>query len=110
MGADQRSSPITGFGPFYRTGSAQSDETTSQQVATGQIGGGIDRGSFFPSVDAWIGELPPTKPGVEFYTHVVPDRGSPPGKARWSGQRAGVMVVGDTAMIEATITRHRFRS
>ncbi|SRR5579884_4339987 len=98
------------YGPFYKTGSAQSDETTRKQLASGEIHGHPDRGSFTPSVDAWVGALPEGRPGVEFYTDAVPDRGSPPSKARWSGNRPGVTTVEETAIIRATITSHRFRA
>ena len=47
---------------------------------------------------------------IEFYTDVAPDAGLPPIRARWSQPRDGVVIVGDTAIIRATITRHRFRS
>lgn len=98
------------YGPFYRTGSAQSDEATRQQLASGEIWGHPDRGSFTPSVDAWVGQLPEDKPGVEFYTDVAPDPGLPPSRGRWSGTRRGVTTTEDTAIITVTITRFRYRS
>jgi hypothetical protein len=104
--------PVEGsgiYGPFYRTGSTQDDETTRKQVASEEIHGHPDRGSFTPSVDAWVGELPQNAPGVEFYTDAVPDRGSPPSKSRWSGNRLGVTTIEDTAIIKARITRYRYR-
>lgn len=55
------------YGPFYRTGSTQDDATTRVQQASGEIWGKADRGSSFPSVDAWVGPLPKGKPGIEFY-------------------------------------------
>ena len=98
------------YGPFYRIGSAQDDETTLRQLASGEIHGHADRGSFTPSIDAWVGELPPESPGIEFYTNAAPDPGTPPIRSRWSGNRPGVTTVSDTAIIEATITRYRLRS
>ena len=99
----------SGYGPFYRTGSKQDDATTLRQVDSSEIHGEADRGSFFPSIDAWRGELPGDKPGVEFYTDVPPDRGTPPGTARWSGDRQGLSRRGDKLVLVATITRSRLR-
>jgi hypothetical protein len=62
------------FGPFYRTGSTQDDNTTRQQQGSGEIWRKPDRGSNFPSVDAWFGPLPDDKPGIEFYTDVQPSQ------------------------------------
>lgn len=98
------------YGPFYRTGSAQSDDTTRKQLESGEIHGHADRGSFTPSVDAWVGLLPSDKPGVEFYTDAAPDAGSPPAHARWSGNRPGVRTERETAIIRATISDYRFRT
>jgi hypothetical protein len=60
------------YGPFYRTGSTQDNATIEKQLNSGEIWGKADRGSFEPSVDAYVGHLPPTKHGVEFYTDVEP--------------------------------------
>lgn len=97
-------------GPFYRTGSAQTDATTLQQLASGEVHGHPDRGSDTPSVDAWVGELPEGRAGIEFYTDAAPDAGLPPIRSRWSGNRPGVRTAGNTAIIKATITRYRLRS
>jgi hypothetical protein len=69
------------FGQFYRTGSTHDDNTTRLQQVSGEIWGKPDRGSNFPSVDAWVGPLPDDKPGIEFYTDVQPSPGSPPHSA-----------------------------
>ena len=97
------------YGPYFRTGSTQADETTRKQVASGEIWGKADRGSNFPSVDAFIGLLPDDKPGVEFYTDATPTPGQPPGYARWLGG-PGVTIEGEWAKIKANITNTRFRS
>jgi hypothetical protein len=97
------------YGPFYRTGSTQDDGTTRLQQASGEIWGKPDRGSDFPSVDAWVGPLPDDKPGIEFYTDVQPSPGSPPHWARWRGLRPGVRIEGDWAKIRVNITNVRFR-
>jgi hypothetical protein len=97
------------YGPFYRTGSTQDDGTTRLQQTSGEIWGKPDRGSNFPSVDAWAGALPGSKPGIEFYTDVEPSPGTPPHWARWRGPRAGVRIEGDWAKIRVNITKVRFR-
>lgn len=104
-----RPSPLPPYGPYHRTGSAQSDETTRRQLASGEIWGKTDRFSFFPSVDAWRGSLPLDKPGVESYTDVAPEPGGPPHHLRWFRVRPGVRVEGDYAKIRATITVPRYR-
>jgi len=98
------------YGPFYRTGTAQSDEVTRRQLESGELWGRHDRGSDRLSVDAWVGALPPGRAGVEFFTDVEPSPGSPPGKARWLGPRDGVEVDGEWAKISGTISGTRFRS
>lgn len=45
-----------------------------------------------PSVDAYLGPLPPGARGIEFTTDVPPDAGAQPGYARWTGPRSGVIV------------------
>jgi hypothetical protein len=97
------------YGPFYRTGSAQDDDTTRRQQESGELWGKPDRGSDFPSVDAWTGPLPDGEPGVEFWTDVKPDDGQPPGRAKWRGPRLGVRIDGEWAKIRGTITKTRFR-
>jgi len=66
------------YGPFYRTGTAQSDEVTRQQIETEELWGRPDRGSDRPSVDAWVGALPPGRPGDRGVLHRRgPERGQP---------------------------------
>lgn len=77
--------PGRSYGPFYRSGSTQDDDTIRKQQALREIWGRANRGSFRPSVDAYVGPLPDHKYGVEFYTDVQPTPGSPPGTARWLG-------------------------
>jgi hypothetical protein len=96
------------YGPFFRTGSTQDDATTRAQCTSGEIWGRANRGANDPSVDAWRGQLPAGRHGVEFYTDVVPSPGSPPDRARWRGPRPGVRIEGQWAKITATITDARF--
>lgn len=98
------------YGPYYRTGSSQDDDTTRKQQASGELWGKPDRGSSIPSADAWVGLLPDDKPGIEFYTDVAPSPGTPPHWARWRGPRRGVRIDGDWAKISINITKARFRS
>jgi hypothetical protein len=39
--------------------------------------------SVYPTVQAYEGHLPEDSQGFEFTTNVLPDSGSPPGKANW---------------------------
>jgi hypothetical protein len=96
------------YGPFYRTGSTQDDDTIRKQKASQEVWGKANRGSFHPSVDAYRGNLPANRHGIEFYTDVEPTPGSPPGKARWLGPRRGVRIEGDWAKIAVNITVWRF--
>lgn len=96
------------WGPYYRTGSTQSDATTRKQLASGEVWGRANRGSDTPSVDAWDGPLPADRHGIEFYTDVPPSRASPPHRARWLGPRQGVSISGGCAKIRVTITKTRF--
>lgn len=71
---------------------AQADAVTAAQERTGEVWGKADRGSDFPTVDAWVGHLPAGRTGVEFKTDAPPVDGSPPEKAKWRGGHAGVRV------------------
>lgn len=98
------------FGPFHRTGTTQDDATTIAQRNIGELWGQANRWADEPSVDAYEGHLPEGKHGVEFWTDVEPDPGSPPGKARWLGPRPGVKVEDGWAKIRGTITKTRLLS
>ena len=91
----QQQQPAT-YGPFHRLRSpTQSDETAQRQVKSQEVWGRPRRGSDIPQVQAYVGPLPTTtteKKGIEFYTNVPPDPHQPPGQARWTGPRPGVIV------------------
>lgn len=105
-----RRAPAGRFGPFYRTGSTQNDAVSRAQLESGELWGRPNRGSDFPSVDAWVGELPAGRHGIEFWTDVPPSPGSPPDRVRWRGPRAGVSIEGGWAKIRATITKVRWQT
>ena len=79
-----------------------------KQKASKEVWGRANRGSFHPSVDAYRGNLPVNRIGIEFYTDVEPSPGSPPGKARWLGPRPGVRIEGEWAKIAVNITDARY--
>jgi|tagenome__1003787_1003787.scaffolds.fasta_scaffold20793149_1 hypothetical protein len=97
------------YGPYHRTGTTQDNETIRKQAQTDEIWGKPNRGSDFPSVDAWIGELDPDDYGIEFWTDVEPDRGQPPYRARWRGPREGVRVEDGWAKMRVRITKARYQ-
>lgn len=94
-----------------RQSPSQSPAMAAKQQETGEIWGSYNRDlaggrSPFPSVDAYVGPLPRGVMGIEFTTAVPPDKNTPPRRARWTGPRDGVMVEGDYAKIEVTVTRN----
>ena len=115
-----QSTTSTYYGPFHRVKSpTQSDNVAylQQQSSPQEIWGKARRGSDIPQVQAYTGPLPTNENGIEFITNVKPDDGSPPGQARWTGPRNGVVVavdnnssssgVGDDfAKIQVTITKN----
>lgn len=94
---------------FFRLASpTQTPEVAALQVESGEIWGQRNAHTFQairPSVDAYVGSLPVGADGIEFETEVEPDPGQPPGRARWTGPRDGVVVEGEWAKIQATIVR-----
>jgi hypothetical protein len=84
------------------------------QEESGEVWGTYDRDMMggttpFPSVDAYVGPLPPGERGIEFATDVPPDRETPPYLARWTGPRSGVRIEGEYARIEVLVTRNTQR-
>jgi hypothetical protein len=83
------------YGPFHRR-SHHNPSENSLIASSGRIWG-ARRGNFFagviPCVKAWDGSLPEGIVGIEFYTDVEPDPGSPPGWPEWSEGRPGVIVL-----------------
>ena len=84
----------------------QTPETARAQQESGQLWGYPRRGSDIPSVKAYTGALPSGARGVQFMTDVLPDRGTPPGAARWTGPRPGVTVEQGRAIICAVVNKN----
>jgi hypothetical protein len=74
-------------GPFHRLQYAHVNE---KMCASGIIGGDRSYGVGFRRVHAYVGPLPEDEEGIEFWTRVPPDRGTPPHLAYWSEGSAGV--------------------
>jgi hypothetical protein len=92
---------------FHRLESpTQTSVTASKQERSGEIWGRPNRGSAVPSVDAYQGPLSPGARGVEFTTDVPPNPWSPPGRARWYGDRPGVRNEGGYAKICGRVTKN----
>ncbi len=96
-------------GPFSRIENA---EAASQIEASGSLWGEPMRNNFvsdIPRVKAYDRRLRDGELGIEFYTDVAPDTGSPPGRAYWSGPRDGVAVENGKAIICCTVTKNTHR-
>ena len=92
--------------PIYHRlqSTTQTAEHAALQEQSGELWSRTNRGGHGPSVDAYLGPLPPGARGVEFTTDTPPDTGTPPGYARWTGPRSGVIVEGDFAKIRIEVT------
>ena len=109
-------SRIPGVGAVYHrlASPSQPDDIARLQERTGEVWGSYNRDLMggrapFPSVDAYVGALPAGARGIEFVTDVPPDPRSPPGRARWTGPRDGVIIEGDYAKIRVRVTRNTQR-
>jgi hypothetical protein len=100
---------------YHRLASpSQPDDVAALQEATGEIWGSYNRDMMggrapFPSVDAYVGPLPPGARGIEFTTDLPPNPHLPPYRARWTGPREGVIIEGDYAKIRVTVTKNSQR-
>jgi hypothetical protein len=76
---------------------------------SGRIGGDHSYGTGFRRVHAYVGPLPTGEEGIEFWTSIAPDRGSPPHLAYWSEGSTGVvnLDLGDREIvaIDGTIVK-----
>lgn len=90
-------------GPFYRIQCAHVNET---MCADGIVGGYRSYGHGFRRVHAYVGALPEGEEGIEFWTKVQPDRGTPPHLAYWSEGSPGVgfQEVGDREIVTIKTT------
>ena len=97
--------------PLYHrlASSTQTADHAALQEHGGELWRLTNRGGYGPSVDAYMGPLPPGARGVEFTTETPPDSGTPPGYARWTGPRPGVIVEAEYAKIRIDVTRNAQR-
>jgi hypothetical protein len=91
------------YGPYYRI---ETDaNVVDLQVQSREIWGKASRNFYqspYPQVQAytrWTGIG--NQRGIKFMTEVAPDSSSPPGRARWSGDREGVWIDDEYAKIKA---------
>jgi len=104
---EQEQPPQHRHGPFHRLQSPTQDGNTARlQMESQEIWGRPRRGSDIPQVQAYTGPLPAGAIGIEFETHVAPDRDLPPGQARWTGPRKDVTVKDDFCRIPVAITKN----
>lgn len=88
---------------------SQTEVTAKKQVKSGQIWGRCSKNIYksdIPRVKAYTGRLPKHTRGIEFTTEIKPDRGSPPGRAQWSGSRNDVLGDHTVAKIPVHITKN----
>lgn len=98
--------PTPPFRVYHRRASpTQTAADAGLQQRSGELWGRPNRGSNFPTVDAYPGPLPPGVRGIEFVTDVEPSPDSPPRVARWTRECPGVTVEGDFARIPVRVTR-----
>jgi hypothetical protein len=73
------------FGTFYRLESpTQTPEVAVLQVASGEVWGRTPRGGLGPTVQAYAGQRPNDRRGVEFDTAIEPHPTGSPFQAYWS--------------------------
>jgi hypothetical protein len=91
------------YGPFHRLQCAHVNE---KMCASGRIGGDHSYGVGFRRVHAYAGPLPEGEDGIEFWTSVLPDRGTPPQFAYWSDGSEGVssLDLGDREIVAIVAT------
>ena len=77
-------------GPFHRLQCAHVNE---MMCTTGRIGGDRSYGSGLRRVHAYVGSLPEGDDGLEFWTRVPPDAGTPPHLAYWTEGTEGVSTL-----------------
>jgi hypothetical protein len=90
-------------GPFHRLQCAHVNE---KMCVSGRIGGDRSYGVGFRRVHAYVGPLPDDEEGIEFWTRVRPDQGTPPQFAYWSDGAVGVspLDLGDREIVAIAAT------
>ncbi len=94
MNRDEEANQDWPYGPFF---SIQSADLNEEMESSSSIGGKAPRNidsSAISKVKAYVGHLPSGRSGIEFFTNIGPDRGTPPNRANWSRGRDGVIEVG----------------
>src|SRR5688572_20008581 len=93
------------FGPFHRRTNV--DPTENERVSASGVVRGKPRANIYAglyaAVKAWDGPLPDGIVGIEFFTDVEPDPGSPPEWPQWSEGRPGVVVLEKNALVEISV-------
>jgi hypothetical protein len=107
-GCQSNTEPL--YGPYHRIRSPTQDEDTARkQVYEGRLLGRPARWSFFPSVKAYHGHLPPDVDGIEFVTTIMPTRATHPSLVFWDAGATSVPVITlfgiDFAVVKVRITR-----
>lgn len=93
---------------YYRPESpTQTADDAARQVELREIAGVAARASPAARVRAYAGRLPKGMRGVEFDTDVAPDDASPPGEARWTGPRLGIVVEDRIAKLSVNSAENR---
>jgi hypothetical protein len=93
---------VAGPAPIYHR--FQGAEASRIMEETGKVGGRPAWHSDIPKVKAFLGPLPPNRPGIEFTANIAPDRGCPPGYAYWSEGRADVEVLEPNELVAIAVT------
>jgi hypothetical protein len=93
---------------FYRPESpAQTAKDAAKQEELREIQAVAPTHSTVSRIRAYSGRLPKGMRGVEFDTDVAPDDGSPPGEARWTGPRLGIVVEDRVAKLSVNAVENR---
>jgi hypothetical protein len=90
-----------------RESPTQTAADAAKQVQSREIWGVAVGKSPASRVRAYMGRLPEGMRGVEFDTDVVPDEGSPPGEARWTAPRLGIVVEDRVAKLSVQWVENR---
>ncbi len=96
---------------YHRLASpTQTEDDARKQLTSREIWGSTPRYGYAPKVQAYVGRLPLGEEGIEFWTDIPPDFGSPPGLVAWSRPRQGVCVEGEYAKISVQEISISYRS
>jgi hypothetical protein len=73
---DSRVGRIEVFGPFWRAANSRMQDHAGMRriIESGELWGRPPAYSTLPAVQAYMGKLPPDKPGFEFFALTPPDQ------------------------------------